>query len=140
MRKILLAVVLLFLLASLGVMVVFISERTTLFGKAFGPSLKTGIIEVENSYMFASPLVAKADGKEKIRVTVFILDGQGRGVSGKLVSLGEDQRLAIDFVQQVTDSLGRAIFDISATAVADYLLEARVENQVLPQAVRVSFR
>lgn len=132
--------ILLFLLFSLGVMIVFVRERTTFFGRAFGPSTRLEEVAVENSYLFASPLSARADGKEKIRVTIFVLESQGRGVYGKPVFLGEDERLEITPIQAVTDNLGRAIFDISATAPAEYFIEARVGNQLLPQRLRLNFR
>lgn len=132
--------ILLFLLISLGLMVIFIQERTTLFGRAFGPTPRKGAVEIENSYMFASPLQAQADGKEKIRITVIILDSEGWGVAEKLVVLGQDARLRMTPVQPVTDSLGKAIFDVASTVPADYFIEARVDNQILPQRVKITFR
>lgn len=132
--------ILLFLLFSLGLMVIFIQERTTFFGRAFGPAPRKGSVEIENSYMFASPLRAQADGTEKIRMTIVILDSEGLGVAEKLVVLGQDARLTINPVQPVTDSLGKAIFDLSSTTAGEYFLEASIDNQVLPQRVRVSFR
>lgn len=134
-------IILLFLLFSLGVTVVFVRERTTLFGQAFSPApYGAGEAAIENSYMFASPLKAQADGKERIRITVLILNSEGWGVAERLVALGQDVRLNINPVQPVTDSLGKAIFDISSVTPGEYYLEARVENKVLPQRVRVSFR
>lgn len=141
MKKVILGIlIIIFLLLALAATVVFIRERTTFFGRAFGPSTSAGEVAIDNSYLFASPLQAQADGKEKIRVTVFILDSQGKGVTGEAVFLGQDERLEIFPVQPVTDDLGRAIFDISARTPGEYLIEARVGNQVLPQRVKASFR
>lgn len=100
----------------------------------------SSLVEINNSYLFASPLQAKVAVKEKIRVTVFILDEQGRGVSDEPVFLGQDDRLEISSVQSVTDDFGRAIFDVSSSVVGDFLIEARVGNRTLPQRVRISFR
>jgi len=97
-------------------------------------------VEINNSYLFASPLQAKVAVKEKIRVTVFILDEQGRGVIDEPVFLGQDDRLEISSVQAVTDDFGRAIFDVSTNTSGEYYIEAKVKNKVLPQRVRVSFR
>ena len=127
---------LLFLLFSLVLGLILVQRRVFFLPRA----VELGQISLENSYVFASPLAAKADGKEKIRVTVFILDTEGRGVKGKPVFLGQDERLRITLVRTVTDDLGRAIFDISATTPAEYFIEAKVENRILPQRVRVSFR
>lgn len=132
---------LIFLLITLPLSVFFISRRTSYFGQAYGPNIpSSGVAELENSYMFASPLVAKADGQEKIRINIFILDSTGKGVSGEAVFLGQDDRLVITSVQAVTDNLGRVIFDVSSTSAADYLIESRVGNRVLPQRVKISFR
>ncbi|MGB9706987.1 MAG: Ig-like domain-containing protein [Microgenomates group bacterium] len=138
-RTILLLVALLILLLSLGGLVFFISQRTTFFGRAYTPRTGSSLVSVENSYLFASPLAARADGQEKIRLTVFLLDSSGRGVAGEAVFLGQDERLNIYPTQPLTDDLGRAFFDISATTPGEYLMEARVGNKVLPQRVKISF-
>jgi len=133
-------VVLFIVLLSLGLTVFFISQRTTFFGRASSPSLSSGEVALENSYIFASPLSAKADGKEKIRITVFILDSQGKGVYNQAVFLGEDERLVIKEVQPITDTIGRALFDVSSTVATDYFVEAQVNSQLLPQRIKVTFR
>jgi hypothetical protein len=127
---------LLFLLFALGVSLVLIRSRVIFFGQA----LEVGQVSYQNSYVFASPLSAQVGGEEKIRVTVFILDTEGRGVEAKSVSLGQHEKLEITPVQSVTDDLGRAIFDIAAFKTADYLIEARLDDHVLPQKVKVRFR
>jgi len=127
-----------FLLFSLGGLVFFISQRTTFFGRAYTPTVGTNF-SPQNSYLFASPLRAAADGQEKIRLTVFLLDSSGRGVVGQTVFLGQNESLTVSAVQPTTDELGRAIFDISAQTAGEYLIEARVSSEILPQRVKVSF-
>ena len=133
-------VLLLIVLLSLWLTVFFINQRTSFLGRASSPSLSSGEIALDNSYIFASPLSAKAGGKEKIRITVFILDSQGKGVYGQPVFLGEDERLEVREVQSITDNIGRAMFDVSSSVSTDYFIEANVQNQVLPQKVKVSFQ
>lgn len=117
----------------------YLSRReTSLVGKATGPVIEQKI-EISNSYLFASPLKAKAGSGEKIRVTVFILDGQGRGVYGKKVKLGIDERIYIEEVQAITDDLGKTVFDISSYVPGLYFIEATVEEKLIPQRVNVSF-
>lgn len=128
---------LLIVLLSLWLTVFFIGQRTSFFGRA--KTVSSGEIALENSYVFASPLSARADGKEKIRITVFVLDSQGRGVYGQSVFLSRDERIEVRDVQVTTDNLGRTIFDISTLSPADYFLEALVDNQILPQKVKVNF-
>jgi len=134
----LILLVVFFLLFSLGGLVFFISQRTTFFGRAYTPAVGTNF-SPQNSYLFASPLRAAADGQEKIRLTVFLLDFSGRGVAGQTVFLGQNENLTVSAVQPTTDELGRAIFDISAQTAGEYLIEARVGNEILPQRVKISF-
>jgi len=132
--------ILLLLLFSLFWGVSSIGQRTTFWGRAFTPGAGVGDVFLENSYLFASPLSALSGGKEKIRVTVFLLDSQGKGVPGKAVFLGQNEKLQINSIQAVTDNLGRALFDVAAFTPADYLIEAKVDNQILPQRVKLNFR
>ncbi len=94
---------------------------------------------VDNSYLFVTPLRAKANGIEKIRVNVFILNNQGLGVMGKEVFLGVDQRINIEAIQGVTDNYGKAIFDVSSTTPGEYYLEVKVDGKILPQKAHLSF-
>lgn len=116
-----------------------ITSRTSFFGKATSGALDEDV-SVENSYLFASPLQALAGNQEKVRVTIFILSSKGLGVNGKKVSLGTDPGISINEVQGITDSYGKAMFNISATNPGEYLIEAVVGSSKLPQTVRVSFR
>jgi len=139
MKKTVLVLLVLFLLLfSLGGLIFLISQRVTLFGRAF-TSGRGATFSLQNSYLFASPLRAAADGQEKIRITIFLLDSSGRGVTGQTVFLGQNERLTVFSVQATTDELGRAIFDISSQTAGEYLIEARVGNEILPQRVKISF-
>ena len=96
-------------------------------------------ISYDNSYLFGSPLKAAASF-EKVRVTAYILDGQGMGVSGKKVVLGNDNNgLQIFPISDITDDLGRAVFDVSANQAGLYLIEASVDGKSLGQRVTLSF-
>lgn len=115
-------------------------SRTSWFGYAKEPS-QTGSISLDNSYMFASPISALADGSGIIRVTVFILSDKGLGVAGKTVELKSNiAGLNITKVQEVTDTIGRAIFDVASKIQGDYKLSADISDALLPQTVSVSFR
>lgn len=96
-------------------------------------------ISAENSYVFSNPLKALSDGKEKIRVTVFVLNSQGLGVFGKKVTLTANSQVVVDPIQPTTDSTGKAIFDYTSTIPGEYYLEVIADNVTLPQKVRLSF-
>lgn len=117
--------------------IILVFERVSFVGKARETATE---VWLENSYVFASPLTAQGNGKEKIRITVFILNNQGLGIAGKLVLLTQNNQLKVDGVQGVTDSLGRAFFDVSSDVAGEYLIEALVDGRKIPQTVKVSFR
>lgn len=102
---------------------------------------QTGVapsLSLDNSYIFASPLRAKAGG-EKIRITVFVLDSRGLGISGKKVTLGSGNSLLVVPIQPATDGQGRAIFDISASSVGVYIMAAAADGVNLTQKATISF-
>ncbi len=116
--------------------VYLVSQTTRIKSKAYETSSR--IVELSNSYLFASPLKAKAGG-ERIRITVFILDGRGLGISGKKVVLSRNDRIQIEEVQGITDDLGKAVFDVYSASPGVYQIEAAVEDKVIPQRVLVTF-
>lgn len=133
----------LFVVAVVYVTVTLSTGRTAFFGRALTP----GLINPENSYVFASPLTAKADGQDKIRVTIFALDGQGKGSPNKVVTLNckeqtlcQNAGMVFSSVQPNTDSLGQAIFDVSSPMAGKYELQASVTGLQIPQTVSVIFQ
>lgn len=94
---------------------------------------------VDNSYLFTTPLRAKAGQQEKVRITVFVLNNQGLGVMGKKVNVSEDSALNIESIQGQTDNYGKAVFDVSSTKAGEYYLEVIVDGQKLPQKAHLSF-
>jgi len=135
------SVLVLFLLAVAFVVLNLSAGRTTFFGKASG----SGVLSAGNSYVFGSPLSARIGG-DKIRVTVFILDGQGKGISGKLVTVNckeavtcQTNGIVFSDVQPQTDSLGQSIFDISGSVAGQYELQASTEGIAIPQTVTITF-
>ncbi len=93
----------------------------------------------DNSYVFVAPLRATANNQEQIRVTVFVLNNRGLGVPGKKISLSTAPHLAIQTVQGLTDTYGKAVFDISSDQKGEYFLNVNVVSKILPQQVHLSF-
>ena len=99
----------------------------------------TSGLSLDNSYVFASPLRAKVGG-EQIRITVFILDDRGLGISGKTVSLGRGSQLQVSSIQPVTDAQGRATFDVASESTHGvYIIEAAVDGATLIQKATITF-
>jgi len=118
--------------------------KTTIFEKRASSSNYSYVLE--NSYLFASPIQAKAGDKnvpvdrhEQIRLTVFLLDGRGLGVANQIVSLQLPQNITIINQQENTDGTGKAIFDITSTSAQSFYVTASVSGSKLPQKVRVVF-
>lgn len=114
-----------------------IARTTTTYQRAATNS--SGSTILENSYLFASPLQAKADGKEMIRLTVFLLDGRGLGVANQTVNLKLPSSVTINNQQEITDQSGKAIFDISSSVAQTINVTATTGNSTFPQKVRIVF-
>lgn len=125
------------LLVSIVLTVYFVRDRLI-----FSPSAKyqgDSQVSLDNSYVFASPIRAKAGG-DLVRITIFILDEGGRAVSDKEVVLGNNEGgLEIKQTQSLTDETGKAFFDVSSNIPGTYYIQSTVEGLVIPQKVKIVF-
>jgi len=105
-----------------------------------GVTTSSSTLSLDNSYVFASPLRAKVGG-ESIRITVYILDNRGLGISGKKVSIGNGGgTLTVSPVQPATDAQGKAIFDVySASSPGVYIIQASADGVALTQKATITF-
>ena len=94
---------------------------------------------IDNSYIFSTPSQARANGQEKIRLTVFILNNQGLGVLGKKIFIGTDPSLNIEAIQGLTDNYGKAYFDISSSKAGEYFLEIKADDTALKSKAHLVF-
>jgi hypothetical protein len=116
----------------------FLVLQTTVFVKKATTSNQSSIA-LENSYLFSSPLQAKADNKEKIRVTIFLLDGRGLGVPGQTVSLSTSSKISLTEIQNITDESGKAVFDLTSNTAGQFNVSAKTQTGTVPQQVKVVF-
>lgn len=105
-----------------------------------------GNYSLANSYVFGSPLLAQANGKDKIRVTAFLLDAKGRGVPGRQVAInlqakdGSQTGLPqVVSVQPNSDDFGRTIFEVSSSTPGQFIVTATIDGLEFPQAVTLTF-
>jgi hypothetical protein len=116
---------------------IFLLFQTGFFGvKA---SVAQTSFSAENSYIFATPLRAQANGVERVRVTVFVLNSQGLGVAGRTVDLAQNPNLLIEAVNATTDTYGKALFDVSTRRSGEYPISVKVDGTLLPQHIQISF-
>lgn len=131
------AFIALLLLLILIITLYFLPKTIVIFSRA--NSTSSNIYSLDNSYLFASPIQAKANNADKVRITAFILDSRGLGVSNRQVSLHISDDLNNNHVQAITDSNGKAIFDISTSKPGTYEISALTDNEKIPQQVKVVF-
>ena len=131
-----------FLIGVVYAMMTLSRGRTTFFGKAE----QGGIFNSTNSYVFASPLSASVDG-ESVRLTIFALDNHGKGIPNKSVTIDcktpvncQSSGVKVSGVQTQTDTLGRAMYDISSSVAGKFEMQASVDGTPIPQTVTVSFQ
>jgi len=130
-----LIIVIVFLLIA-GAM--FLNRQQTIFKGQASPS-KT--YSLQNSYIFGSPLTATANGQEKVKISVFLLNQQGLGVEKKQINLKTTPAgLDIETAQDITDKTGQTIFYASTKSPGRFQISAQVDGQTLPQIVTVNFR
>lgn len=138
---------LLILILGLVLSVYLIQRQTYLKSQAYSyteytekPVTQTpsSVVEISNSYAFASPLKAGLGG-EFIRVTVYVLDAQGMGIKGKSVEIGQVTDLQIKEVLVTTDDTGMAYFDISSSKAGLYIVQPAVEGKPLNQRINITF-
>jgi len=127
-----------FLLLALAASITLALRVTIFTGKAY--TRTDANIALENSYLFASPIQAKADGQEIVRVTVFILDNRGLGTANHTIRLSAPSSLTVKEVQPLTDDTGKAVFDLTSTSPGRHQISATIDNRTeLPQKVNVIF-
>ncbi|MDD3679792.1 MAG: Ig-like domain-containing protein [Candidatus Shapirobacteria bacterium] len=105
-----------------------------------GSASRATVYSPTNSYIFGSPLTARADDKEKIKISVFLLNGQGLGVEGKMVQLSASPGINVESSQPQTDDTGQAVFYLTSPSIGRYQVNAQADGQTLPQTVTVNFK
>lgn len=136
MQKVLLSAILFFLILITFSLFFFFYE-TKFFGSR--ASVTQSSISVDNSYVFVTPLRAQANGQQKVRITVFILNSQGLGVLGKKISLSNTPNLLFNVTEPLTDDTGKVVIECTSTIAGDYYIDISTDGITLPQKAHVTF-
>ena len=104
------------------------------FSKA-APATK---ISIDDSYVLGSKILARADGEDKCKINVFLMDEKRKGVAGKKVELVGAKNIAV--VNDLTDNNGMASFEIDSDEAGQFELVAVAEGVPLNKGVTVTFR
>jgi flagellar basal body-associated protein FliL len=138
------SVVMVFLI---GILVIFLATFAVprvlvLLTKAAPPKR----FSLSNSYVFGAPLLAHADGREKVRVNAFLLNEDGKGVPDQQLSLqtqakdGSTQMIQVREIQPMTDKFGKATFELSSEVAGQFVVAASVGGVSFPQTITVTFK
>ena len=129
----LLAVMALVLFGSIGLNVRFLLSSQA-------ASEAPSSISSENSYVFASPLMAQANGNDRIRINVFVLNSTGLGVKGQTVTLSAPGGITIMPIQSESDQYGKTVFDVTSDQNNSYVITAKVNDKKIGETVTVKFQ
>lgn len=128
-------VILLGLVAIYGVSAYALPKVLVTMTKA-APATK---VSLNNSYVLGQVVLAKADGKDKNIVNVFVLDSSSKGVSGKEVGLS-GEGVMIKPATVMSDIEGKATFEVTSDKEQQVELTAAVEGMPMASKLKVTFR
>ena len=83
----------------------------------------------ESSLIFAWPLTAKADGKEKVDINIFVRNAKNLPLINKKVRLVTNLG-AVTTVNDTTDKSGKAAFTLVSSDPGVAEIKATIDNQV----------
>jgi len=93
----------------------------------------------ESSLIFAWPLTAKADNKEKVDINIFVRNVKNLPLTNKRVSL-ETNLGTVATVSDTTNKSGKATFSLTSSNPGIAEIKATIDNQVqIKQTVTVKF-
>ena len=87
-----------------------------------------------NSFIIGERVTARADGEDKCIVNVFVIDGKGKGISGKPVQLK-----GLGSLTETTDKSGKAVFELKSKIAKQFELSASVNGLSVAKTVKVTF-
>lgn len=99
---------------------------------------RVGEMDNQMSYVIGEKLLCKADGIDKCIVDVFIADNEGLPIMGKRISLKGIE--TVKAINEVTDKLGKASFEVVSSSEGQYQIFAMVEGKALSRSVTITFR
>lgn len=95
-------------------------------------------ISLDASKVIGGKILAKADGKDKCKVNVFVMDDSGKGIKDKRVELtGMD---TITPTEGETNVNGLVSFEMTSEVAGQFEVVAVVEGIELSKGTKVTFR
>lgn len=131
----------------IGALVIFLATFAVprvlvLLTKAAAPTR----FSLSNSYVFGAPLLAHADGREKVLVNAFLLNEDGKGVPDQVLTLAAEAKgtnsgeVEVREIQGLTDKFGKAVFELTSEDEGQFVVAASVGGVSFPQTITVTFK
>jgi hypothetical protein len=98
----------------------------------------TGVVDITQSYILGSKIMAEPDGVDDCIVNVFVADENGIALSNKKIELIGAEK--IDPVFGISDLEGKVTFRVFSNKATQYTLKATVDNKLLPRELTITFR
>jgi hypothetical protein len=133
-----LVVVSTFAIVGIGFMVYL---GTSVVPKSLTTVIKAGEnekVSVNASYLIGEKITAVSNGKDKIKVNVFVVDNKGIGIKGKTVTVSGINGIEPEL--GVSDNNGQVHFEASSVTEGQYELTASINGVTIPKTVKVTFR
>lgn len=105
---------------------------------SFSKAAPGGKVSLANSIIIGEKILAKADGKDKCVVDVYVLYKDDKGVAKKQVALSGAEK--IEPAVAVTNNTGKASFKIVSDEEGQFKLTAKIEGVELEKGLTVTFR
>jgi hypothetical protein len=83
-------------------------------------------VAVNGSYLIGEKITAVSNGKDKIKVNVFVVDNKGIGIKGKTVSINGMSGIEPEI--GVSDNNGQVHFEASSAVEGQYELTASIDG------------
>lgn len=96
-----------------------------------------GKVSLANSYVVGEKITAIANGKDAGKISVFILDKNGNGVSGKTVMIQGEGSLGSK--SGVSDKDGKVTAEFVSEAAGQYPIQALVGGSAMGKSVTLTF-
>jgi hypothetical protein len=95
-------------------------------------------VSIKDSQILGARILCKADGKDKCKINVFVLDEAGKGVQGKKVELEGMETIVA--VNKVSDTEGKVAFEMVSEKPGQYEINGSIEGVPMTRGVKVTFR
>lgn len=95
-------------------------------------------VSTTDSYILGEKILARANGEDTVKVNVFLMDKDGKPVTGESAELtGVDD---IKYINQLSDMTGKVSFEIKSAVSKQYKIKALYKGNQIGKELVITFR